>query len=757
PRTRPTRKIQPGFDFTYIVPVNKRFGFTLSGGSSTQYTSDAFIQNTWRGLGGTTTGLTATTNNNQYPDSTPDKPYLTDVLIQDSAKFSKRSSLGATLDYRLTPRDRVSFSFQYAYFDAELSNRMLTFFVNRVAPEDFSTTFTHGETGRGVMRLDNNGMRRKSGTTYMPTLSYRHDGPVWRIEAGMGLSHASNHYRDGSEGYFANSQGRRAGVTISFDDNFYLRPRRITVRDGVTGAPVDPYNINNFVVLNTSNSERESSDLQRSVFGNIRRDLALGRVPVALKAGFDLRQSVRDIRGSSPSWTFVGADGRPSTTPDNGSDDGAGVAFDESFSQRNTPFGFGKVQWVSGEKLWALYRARPEYFNLDQNGAYRSEVGLSKRAAEVISSVYFRADAAFLERRLKFVGGIRAEQTNVSSEGPLSDPTRNFQRDASGKAILGADGRPLPIFTDALGTSRLTYIDRGLKAEKEYLRLFPNLNASYNILENLIVRGSAYRSLGRPDYNQYAGGVTLPNTENPPSPGNRITVNNVGIKAWSANSTKVRLEYYFQRVGQISVGAFRRDFENFFGNTVFTPSPEFLALYDLDPSVYGLYEVSTQFNITSRVRMEGYEFDYKQALAFLPHFARGLQVFANASVQRATGPAAANFSGYVPRTYNWGASLSREKFNLKMNWNYRGRQRRGLVTGRGIEPNTYNWGSKRLYIDVTGDYALTRRISVFGSIRNLNNATEDFKIAGPNTPLIAQLRQRQDYGASWVFGVRGNF
>jgi len=187
------------------------------------------------------------------------------------------------------------------------------------------------------------------------------------------------------------------------------------------------------------------------------------------------------------------------------------------------------------------------------------------------------------------------------------------------------------------------------------------------------------------------------------------------------------------------------------------PSAEFLELYDLDPSVYSRYEVSTQYNITSRVRMEGYEFDYKQALTFLPHFARGLQVFANASAQRATGPAADNFTGYIPRTYNWGASLSRDKFNLKMNWNYRGRQRRGLVTGRGIEPNTYNWGSKRLYIDLTGDYALTRRLTLFGSIRNLNNATEDFKIAGPNTPLISQLRQRQDYGASWVFGVRGNF
>ena len=65
--------------------------------------------------------------------------------------------------------------------------------------------------------------------------------------------------------------------------------------------------------------------------------------------------------------------------------------------------------------------------------------------------------------------------------------------------------------------------------------------------------------------------------------------------------------------------------------------------------------------------MTGLEFDYKQALTFLPHWARGVQVFANASAQRATGDASSNFQGYVPRSGSWGASLSRPKFNVKFN------------------------------------------------------------------------------------------
>ena len=59
-------------------------------------------------------------------------------------------------------------------------------------------------------------------------------------------------------------------------------------------------------------------------------------------------------------------------------------------------------------------------------------------------------------------------------------------------------------------------LERGAKVNKEYLRLFPSLNASFNITENLVARGAVYTSVGRPDFAQYGGSITLPNTENPP-------------------------------------------------------------------------------------------------------------------------------------------------------------------------------------------------------------------------------------------------
>jgi iron complex outermembrane receptor protein len=748
PAKEPTFKIRPGFEFSWVVPVNKRFGFTVSGGASTQYVEGPLAGLTWRGSASATNGTT-------LPDTTPDRPYLTDFRVRIESKIADRSSFAATADYKLGPATRVAFSFQYGTFHTDFNQRTLTFLVNRVLPGNFSTRFTRGFAGAGEVRLSNSGNHRYS-RTFMPTLTLRHDGPVWKAEAGIGTSHAQNRFRNIDKGRFASTLARRTGVTVSFDEIFYLRPNVINVTDGVTGAPVDPYDINTYALSTAGGSPQTSRNIQNTAFANARRDFDW-TFPLTLKAGFDVRQSRSDNRTANTSVNFLGADGRATTTPLGGSDDGAGQVYDQDYYQRAGLYGIPRVQWVSNEEVLDLYRSRPNYFTLDENTLYRSQINNSKLSRETISSVYLRGDGQFLNRRLKLVGGIRAEQTNIDARGPLNDPTRNFQRNAAGQVILGANGRPLALASDPLGIAQLTLIDRGARAEKEYLRLFPSINASYNVRENLIARAAWYTSVGRPNFNQYSGGITLPDLEAEPSPSNRIVVNNAAIKAWSAKTTKVTLEYYFERVGLFSVGAFRRDIENFFGATTFDATPEFLDLYSIDPVLYDRYQVATQQNLDSTVRTQGIDVNYRQALTFLPRWARGIQVFANGSAQRLVGPAAANFAGYIPRSGSWGVSLSREKYNLRLNWNYLGRQRRGLVTGRSIEPNTYIWGLKRSYIDLTGEYSIRKNFALFANLRNINDPTDDQETAGPNTPAEAQFRQRQDFGSLWTVGVKGTF
>ena len=85
-----TRKVHPGFDFSYVAPVNKRFGYTLSGGTSQQYQPTYFVQTTWH-------GVSAATNGTTFPATTPDRPYLTSYLIRDQPRQSRRSSAGVSV------------------------------------------------------------------------------------------------------------------------------------------------------------------------------------------------------------------------------------------------------------------------------------------------------------------------------------------------------------------------------------------------------------------------------------------------------------------------------------------------------------------------------------------------------------------------------------------------------------------------------------------------------------------------------------
>jgi TonB-dependent receptor len=489
-------------------------------------------------------------------------------------------------------------------------------------------------------------------------------------------------------------------------------------------------------------------------------------IPVTIKVGADVRTETRDLRGvGTETYTYVGNDGRASNTPFTQAglpnDDSPLPFLDVPYSERIPDFGLPKTQQVNNNKLWEDYVLHPNKWTRNAVTEYTSETNASKVATETISSAFIRADLAFFNHRLKIVTGLRAEQTNIDARGPLNDPTRNFQRDSSGKAIDGnpnqAGFQPVLIApAGSLAATQLTLTDRGTHAKKEYLRLFPSINLNYNIADNLVARAAYYQSIGRPDFNQYAGGLTVPNTEIF-NPNDRITVNNVSIKAWQAKTYMTRVEYYFGSVGQLSAGYFIRDYENMFGSVVTKVSPEFLAAYGLDEETYGVYSVSTQFNVPTTIRTTGFEIDYKQALTFLPSWARGFQVSANVSSQRGKNTFD-YFQDLNPFTANWGVSFSRPKFNLRINENYRGIQRRAAVTGASIEPGTYNYRPKRLYVDVGGEYFLRRSLGLFFSMRNVLGATEDVKIYGPNTPRFARFRNRDDYGGSlWTAGIKGTF
>ena len=755
PREQATRKVMPGVEFSYVRPVNSRFGFSVSGTAFKQYSArDSFV-NVWR-------GANAVTNGGTFPDTTPDRPYLSNFTFRDGFLVRKRSSISLTADYKLTDNDRLAFSITRSSYNTNYDIRTLIFAIDRVqpAPGGFGPTFTRGAPGLGTLTV-NTEVRDRNTTTYMPTLVYRHDGPVWKAEAGAGLSHSRDSTQSGDRGWFSTTSARRTGVTINFDDVTEHRPGRVTVTDGTTGAAVDPFSIETYAIATAQYTIPQNTDTRRSIYGNLRRDLDWRGVPLSLKAGFDLQNQIRDdtrsVHPFNVLFDFVGRDGTTSTSPARG-DDQAAPFFYSEIANRPGVFGFPAIPVVSSTRLWQHYKTNPSEFRSDENTTFRNSVMPNKRAEETVSALFLRGDLQFFQRRLKVVTGVRAEQTNIEAEGPLTDISRNHQRRPDGSVILGPNGRPLPIVanTNSLAYSQLTLIPRGAHVRKEYLRWFPSINASFNVRENFIARASYYTSIGRPNFNQYAGGITLPDPEADPANNNRITVNNAGIKPWMADTTMAALEYYFSGVGMISVSAYRRNFENFFGNVIFRATPEFLDLYSLDPGQYGDFDVSTQHNIAETVRMDGFSFNYKQALTFLPSWARGLQVFANGTTQHASGGARGEFQ-YSPRLANAGISLTRKNYSVRVDYNHRGRQLVSTLAGRGIQPGTERFAAPRHSFDITAEHVLWRQLRLFAKLRNVTDVGVDFELYGPATPDYARFQQRERYGALWTFGVKGTF
>jgi TonB-dependent receptor len=756
PTHEKTYKWHPGFDLSYTVPVNQRFGFALSLNHSTQYSPQDWVGLTWRG----TTGVIDA----NYAPTTSDKPYLTNYSYRDDTKETGRTSVGLSLDYRLTDRDRISVAYQSTQNYVDFFARQFNFNIQRALSANFGPTFTHGDTGApatasyGNIQVTNNALYRTNRTD-MPTMTWIHDGPRWRFEGGFGYSRASNVDRDTEFGFLQGATATRGRLRVNFDDITYLRPGTITVLDDANGQAIDPYRLDNKALTTAASNPRVFRDYRKSAYLNGTRRFD-GAVPLTLKAGLDLRIAQRDASGGTTAFTYVGADGVAAPTPNTpvGNDNGAGVFLDESFSQRTPPWGFPRTDWMSAKKIYASYLDRAANFTINPVDTYNSYTNLSKRAEEKVSAGYVRIDGAFFERRLKITTGLRAEQTNVDAFGPLNNPVGNLQKDAQGKPIRGT-----AIFPAAsLEARKLILIDRGAHVQKEYLRYFPSFNATYSITPNLIARGAYYWSVGRPDFNQYAGGVTLPDltvTPDPSTATGRITVNNVGIKPWKAESYKLRLEYYFENVGQVSIGGFRRNFTNFWRQQQVTPTPEFYENFGIDPTIYGNYQFFTDVNQPGTYALTGFETDYRQALTFLPHWARGVQVFGNISLIHESGVPLGStaFAGFVPKVINWGISLTRPTFTLRVNVNFRGLQRLSAVTGAGVESGTYRYATPRRNVDVVGEFNLSRRYSLFMNLRNVNDAWETFEVYGPHTPGLAKLANITNFHPLWTFGIKGRF
>ena len=726
-------RIRPSFTTSYEARLSKTLGYNVGLSHNDRFTESVFLRTAWIPFG--SPGAQATAEN----------PVLRTAFFQTQPSRVVRTALNAGLDWKVTPRDVLSFKANWfsGWFDQAIQN--ITYETGTTGIGG-GPDFTRGGPAAGTVTFTLN-PRHKEDQTTGTNLRYEHNGPVWRLNALASYSRSSVVYRDEAEGFFGNLVARLSGVTVNYDEINAREPGRVTVLRA--GLPIDGNDANNFRLISTGFPEsRRSLDVVTAAKASAQRDFLL-RVPLRLKAGFDLTRQDRDIRNPSPSFTFVGPDGLANTADDDVARYGI---IDTSYSNEPPPLGRPRIVWPSPRALFDVFKKNPEYFAPTVASMVATPANNSRKITETIVAPYLRFDLKFLQNRVSLTGGWRVEHTHDQGEGVRNDIRATYQQDAEGNLIRDAAGRPQRISTDPLVIARAQYTDRGVKADKSYRTHHPSLNTTYRLTENLVARAAYARTIGRPSFGRIIPGVTV---TDPTAAAPLITINNTGLKPYSADNYDLSFEYYFGANGQLSGGYFRKDVEDFFGSVRFPATPELLEDYGLSDD-YLAYEVSTTTN-AGKARMTGYELNYRQALTFLPQWARGVLVFANFTDTRPRGSRSADFGGTLRRSINWGVGLSRRRYTVNLNWNFRGKQRGSLITGTNVPSGTYSYQAARLLLDVSAEYRVRKGVSVYATVRNLTNEVQNEQRYAAGTPYYARNYGTTDTGAFFTLGLKGEF
>ncbi|MSU49322.1 MAG: TonB-dependent receptor [Opitutus sp.] len=727
---------QPSYSLSYLHPVNKSLAIS------------AGLSRTWR-------------IKPMMRDNDSDETSAWD-LVNRVQRISTWQNLAQVVhtwsgqfgaDWRVTPKDTLSASLQYRKL-SNITSRS-NFVATYGAGVTGGPTFSLGAaTAVGTVTQANQGWVDRPNENKHLTLKYAHRGDVWRLDGAGGFSLAEGRFLDVDRGYFSTTPSTIATLILR-GDGIPAKGGNLPTRYSATragGVPVDVYDGANYTLNTATSDQLHNITLNSNARADLARDFT-GFLPVTLKAGVSTTRMQRDERRHTMTWDF-----RPNGLADLASRTaGRFDVFDDAFNAV-APTLYGKpVRWISNVKVYQLAQQHPEWFVLQAPAAHQNQVTGSRKFSETISAAYLRADLRLLHNRLWIVTGVRLENTAVEGWGPLNDVFAIYQRTASGAFVRDAAGQRILITTDALARAKLQFKERGAHSDNDYRGYYPSFNATYNLAENLLIRAAYARTVGRPQVNLIAPGATI---TDPEAASPTITVSNTALKPWTADSFDLSLESYFLKEGFGSIGVFQKNIKDFFGALRTRATPELLDLYGLpgDPA-YLAYDIVTQTN-SGDAKVRGVEFSYRQSLTFLPHWARGFQVFANASKLWLDGSRAADFAGFTPSSIAGGINFIRPRFFIKANVTRQSEARRGLVAisaGSGIPADTYDYLAARTQWGVSAQYSLSKRYSVFLSANDIGGGVGATLRYAPGTPEYAKPNRVQENVYYTTIGVKGQF
>ncbi len=302
-------------------------------------------------------------------------------------------------------------------------------------------------------------------------------------------------------------------------------------------------------------------------------------------------------------------------------------------------------------------------------------------------------------------------------------------------------------------------VDR-VTGESSYGKVFPGVLATYRLGKDLVLRAAWTNTLARPDYKDLSPFTDADiQFDDPALTDVTLRVGNPDLKPFESMNWDVSLEWYYQRTGYVSVGAFYKDIENFeydaFTDVVSAAPP---AETGSIPGAAASYRIRrTQPVNGPSARLSGIELALSHKFASLPAPLNGLGVIANATFIEGRSDLPPGdprgrldlLPGQVDRVFNAQIYWENHRFAVRAAWNYNGAYLESI--GADAVRDIYVDVSESL--DLSFEWKVARNHRLYVEVKNATDEYIERKYQGfANKPTL-----REETGRVFLAGAKLEF
>ncbi len=342
----------------------------------------------------------------------------------------------------------------------------------------------------------------------------------------------------------------------------------------------------------------------------------------------------------------------------------------------------------------------------------------------------------------------KSESALIENGGALG---RNFDVNEQHTSLYGMTTYTINANWEMLTGLRLTQTDtevdgyiyladedkvESVKANNDYLSVLPALHLTYHPNSQTNYRLALTRSFARPDFGSLTPGATYLEADN------ELTSGNPNLEPTYSNNVDLMAEYFFDRLGLVSLGVFYKDITD----------PIFQS------SSIGEFGNNTGVNIIrpengDSAWLAGLEVAFNRDLGFITPELNNFGIMANATFMDSemTIPDRADKVS-IPRQadslYNFTVYYDNTHFAARLAVNFKGE----YIEEHGSSKQFDSYYGDNTSVDFTTSYQLNENALVYLELNNLTNEPLKYYLGDESRPL-----QVEYYGVRGMVGINYQF